>query len=532
MIGIEFNARRCGWSASLLMLAMTISTAAAEAGDTLRLLPERAEVIERGRIRNDLMIDARGRDCTALSFFKAIASLETITVDVDPGATDLLRRMIVTIDLRERSVTDVVQLLAASVGVDVESDVSGFRILAAPAPGSGAERKGLVRTAQRFYEIAVTRLGSVPDSAELSARSLRGMADIYRRDQDYLAAYSLYETLLAPAYRDSPSAKDCELLLADCYVEIGQVDRAGRLLRQFIDSGADRAATERALRRLISVLVEQERYRDVEDMRGAVAKLGALEDATTFRIAEAASAMVDSGEARAAATFLGEVWGAAPKANADLGPVLALALTIIGAADGASEILERSVGDLGTEIPASCYWAFAEMAAGQEKLPETLVYARRALNCDVVSPQIARRCHILLATLYENLALPERARRHLYEAELMSSPEDAVEMALRSAELTLAHGEPDHARLLFLAADEYQVGGHRAQMGVARALYAAREPKRALERVVDLMREELSADLSDEARVLASDCLADMNELERALAVLDGDTSALVEVDG
>lgn len=505
-------------------VAAALIGATSRAEDTLRLLPSRPEVKVAGSRLGELLLNVRGRDITAFDFLTAISAIDGIHVILDDGAVAPLRAAVLNIDLREKPVLDVIDLVGAAAGVDVEKDVNSYRLMGAPLPGVEVEREALRQAAQRMYEQALTQ----PSDATLAATALRGMAELHRLSGDLFTAYSLYETLLTDPYRVTRAAQNCELLLADCYAGIGNPARASKLLRNFVDRSDDPRATERALRRLVGVLTDMKRYDAIEDLRGALAAVGTLEPETQKRIAETAAVMLKDGQARAAAVLLREVWSVDPAAHAALGPVLALALVMNGDPASAEQAIRATVPHLKAAADSSAaMWAFAEIARATHRDPEAVVFGSRALALPDAGADLQQRCFVLLAGLYDEIGLSDRARRHYYEAELLSSPQTAVDHALQSAEMTLSEGRSEHARLLFQAASEYGFRREEAELGVARALYQAKEPARALGHLRRLLERELAPELRERVRLLAVDCLEATGDLGGALTILDGDVGPL-----
>ena len=518
---------RTGWLARpLLFFVVAAAAPRGAAEDSLRLLPGKPEVKLSGSRLGELLIDARGKDVSAFDLLMTISAIEQIHVIVDDRAADELRSAVVTVDLRNRALADVVDLVGAAAGVDVERDANTYQLLGAPLDEGPVVRAGLRRAAQRMYEQALIQ----PGDAKLAATALRGMAELHRLSGDLFTAYSLYETLLSDPYQTTPAAKDCELLLADCYVGIGNLQRASKLLRNFVDQSANPRASERALRRLVTVLADLGRFQAVENLRGPFTMLGTLQEETQKKIAEAAATMMKRGAERSAALVLRDIWSVDPVRHAMLGPVLSLALVMNGDAKSADEVLRAALPHMNAAKDASAaMWAFAEIAAATHRDAETVVFGNHAMHCSDAGPEVRRRCHLLLADMYEGIGLPERARGHYYEAELLSTPEDAVDLAMRSAYMTLAAGEPEHARLMFQAAGEYQFRREETDYGVAKSLLAADEPARALAQVRSLLRRELDEKLRERVRLLAVDCLQASGRVDDALRLLGGDVEVLTE---
>lgn len=505
---------------ALLLLGLA---APALAQDGERLLPSRPEVKAHEQTDGEVLYSIRGRDATAADFLGLIVAEGRLAVVVDPLAEVPLRSTVLTIDLHEKRADFVIELIAAAAGVDMEQDLHVFRLMGPPRPGSGLVRTGQKTGAEKFYQMALTR----QRDANVAAVALRGLAELHRRSGDFASAYAVYETLLS-RYGTQPAAAGSELRLADCYMAVGDDVRAGQLLRSFLDRCTAAATCEGALRRLLVLLLENKRFAEIESLREGFLRLEALSPDTLARLSDAASAMIEDGKPQAAVLLLHDLWLKDFRANAVLGPTLALALVMQKDLTAAAVILRLSTRILAEdERSASALMAFAEIARQAGQVPEAAVLATSALRAEDAGPAVKLRANLLLSSIYSRLGLTLRARRHMYEAEQLSGPEEAGALALESAEMAIDDGEPERARLLFQEALQYPVVRVEAEFGIARSWYAAGEPERAL----DVLR-SLAVELEDdkqraELASLAIDCFTAGKDFAAARRVLNGDFAPL-----
>lgn len=495
-----------------------------------RLLPSRTEVTTRKGSDGTILYTLRGRDARASEVLTLMVDVGDIEVIVDALAEKLLRTTIVTVDLFERKANYVVELIAAAAGVDAIQDPGIFRLIGPPMPGSGEVRGSQRVVAERLYNVALLS----QRDARVTAIALRGLAELYRRSGDFSSAFAAYETLLARFPRSEP-ARDTEILLADCYKEVGDPVRATRLLRSFLSKELDPAVRDAGLRRLLTLLIESESYRDIEDLRDGFLKLETISPNTLGRLAEAAMAMIERGDPESAVLLLNELYCRDPEQHAVLGPVLALGMIIQKQPDAAaaSRILSLSTAHLTQGAESStALMALAEVARTVDRGPEALLFATSAMRNDGASPAVQLRANLLLGELYRDLGLTLRARRHFFEAEQLSDEQAAAALALRSAEMAIEEGEPERARLLYQATSDIEIARHEAEMGIARALLEAGDPKRARTVLIRLVRDGYPQRHRERMLHLAVDCLEDLGEYASARQLLSGDLGSLDERAG
>ncbi len=506
---------------ALLVLALV-------AGNPERLIPSQPEVVHHPRQDGEVVLTVRARDVDVKAILERIAALNVVTIAVERSAEPILQTTVVTIDLHERDVELIVDLLVAAAGVDLSVDRGTYRVVAPPLPGETRPRVHERFLAERFYNRALTWRSA----GEVSAQALRGIAELGRQSKDPIAATTAYETLLT-RFPTSEAAQGAELLLADQFAELGDWDRARRVLHSFLDRCPVESMREQALRRLLVLLLARERFREIEDLRDPLLKLKTIEEPTLAAIGEAALAMVETGNAESAIRFVNEIWRAAPIGRSALGPVLAWAMIEQRNPDheSASRILDHSLRaiEIDHQSPMALI-AFAQLAQRLGRSTESLLFATAAVRHADARTTVRRRGFQVLADVYARIGLDRRARRNLFEAEQLCDDDEAARLALRSAELALEAGEPEQARLLFQENLRFESVRVDAEMGIARALLSAGEPTRALSVVRRLFEDaELPARVEDPLIELGADCLEEMREFERARRLLFGDKSALVE---
>lgn len=505
----------------LAVVSTRIPDALAQSG--VELLPRRPEVTARESKDGTLRISVRGRDCSARDFLSAIGERSGIEVLADAVAEKPLKDTLLTVELYERRPESIIELIAASAGVDLATEAEGRRFKLLGDDGSGV-RPMLKSSIEQFYKMALARQGD----DETNARSLRGLADVLRSAGDFAGAYAAYEQLLE-THANSEFAADSELLLADCYMQLDQNARANELLRSFLSKCSDNARAELALRRLVTLLLEQRRYHEIVTLHEALERLGILRPETLSVLADAAAVMLEESDADAS-TFLLGLFREHPTEHAMLGPVLGLALSKKGAHEAAEKVLRRAGESLGKEIDSTAaLLAYGELSRRAGSLRAALLFGHRAVLAAADNPILKRRAHLLLADLYESLGVTQRAYHHLWEAEQLSSPMDAPKLALRSAELALAENEPEHARLLFQSAAQYENSQLDGDLGVVRSLLAAKDTKRALSRLSEIAGLPLGGADRRRIELLAVDCFVAAGRIDDALAALEGKLDALKE---
>ncbi len=510
-----------------LVLAGAVLAPPAWAQDQERLLPARAEVHAAPQVDGETLFSMRGRDCPAAEFLALLVGTGQAAVIVDPLAEVPLKTTIVTLDLHERRAEYVIELIAAAAGVDVERDLDVYRLMGPPRPGAPRVRTGLRWSAEKFYNMALLR----QRNAAVTALAIRGLAELQRTSGDFKSAFASYETLLA-RFPSSEAARGCELLLADCYMAVGDRVRAAQLLRAFLDQCTDNGVRDRALRQLLGLLMEQSSLREIEDLREAFRQLEAISPETLERLAGAASLLIEAGRAEAAVALLHDVWLRDPQAHAVLAPVLALALVLQARPDplAAAGILRSAAGlfaDQATPPAATALMAYAELERRAGRTAAAIVLASAALAAADAGPAVRLRAHLALGGIFHDLGLTLRARHHYYEAELLSSPEDAARLALRSAEMALEDGEPERARLLFQESLQHEGIRHQAQLGIARALLAAGEPQRARLVLAHLAEEGVPEGAEKQLALLGVDCLEALGDYASARRLLNGERGVL-----
>lgn len=492
-------------------------------------LPPRPEVVRIEREGTDPVFDVRGRDCKVIDVLMALTREGRIPIVVDPLAEQPLRGTVVTVHLSGRGADEIVALLAAAAGVDAERETGVFRIEGPPKPASSAERTSLWHNSERFYELA---LSHVKDD-ESAARAQRGLAELNRLVKDYVSAYSQYEALLSRFPR-SEAAKNCEVLLADMYVKAGEKASAQTLLRQFLDRCTDDAVRQEALRRFLDLLLEADRFRDLEDLRESFLSVAELTPQTLGALSQAASVLVEKGYHSSAVLLLQELWVRDPARHAVLGPVLALGLVAQNDLEAALAVLQMTVRHLeNATTSASALLAFAEIAERTGRRQDAILFGHNVLTADDRTPRIELRAHLMLFAVYRDLGLAQRARTHLYAAERLGGRDEGGELALQSAQLALDGGQPVQARLLFQESLHYEAIAARAELGIVRSLIAGDESKRACTVLADLFaRNALPSDAYALAVDLAVSALEKDGRYEDARRVLRGDTSVLDAGEG
>ncbi|MBI4880495.1 MAG: tetratricopeptide repeat protein [Planctomycetes bacterium] len=515
--------RRICW----LALACALHALPAAAGDQERLLPARPEAHAAPQVDGESLFTVRGRDCPASEFLALLVGTGEAAVIVDPLAEVPLKTTILTLDLHERRAEYIIELIAAASGVDVERDLDVYRVMGPPRPGAPRVRAGLRWSAERFYNMALLR----QRDAAVTALTIRGLAELQRRSGDVKSAFASYETLLS-RFPSAEAARDCELLLADCYMAVGDRVRAAQLLRAFLGKCGDSGVRDRALRRLLGLLIEESSLREIEDLREAFKKLDVISPETLERLADAASLLIEAGRAEAAVTLLHDLWLRDPQGNAVLAPVLALALVAQARPDpmSAATILRSSAGLFaeGAGPPAaSALMAFAELELRAGRAAAGILLAGAALAAPDAGPAVRLRANLALGDAFQDLGLTLRARRHFYEAEQLGSPEEAAQLALRSAHMALEDGEPERARLLFQESLQHESVRHQAKMGIARALLAAGEPERARLVLARLAADGLPPGAREEVALLGVECLEALGDYQGARRLLNGESGAL-----
>lgn len=511
-----------------LALAACLALAArASAQDAGALLPARVEVrlstdgSAEGSGDGEPRFSVRGRDCSVAEFLTAMGKTGVYVIKADPAADTALVSTLVTIDLHDRRADSIIELVAAAADVDVERVANAFQISGRPA--ANGPRPLLHKSAEQFYRLALLHNGD-----ELTtSRALRGLAEVQRLAGDYASAYAAYEQLISQ-HGQSPAAKDAELLLADCYVALGDDARANQLLRAYLNKCFDSKVCEQALRRLLSLLLAKERFDDILSLREAFARLDELEPATVEKLAEAATVLVERDRPKDAVRLINPLWAARPRQCAVLGPVLALAVFRQGDKDDAAKILMRCADELDPGCDsAPALLAFAELARAAGHAPASVLFAKRAVTHSDAHPVTRLRAHLLLSDVFGSLGVADRARYHMRAAEELSAPDEASALALRAADTALVEKEPEHARLLFQAAADYESAGVDATLGVAKSLLADDLPERAIDVLRKLWSQEISDADRDRALLLAVDCLDHQKEFDQARRLLAGDCAIL-----
>jgi len=495
-----------------------------------RLLPAKAEVSVKQQSGGLELYTLRGRDTRASEVLTMMAEASEVTVIVDSSAEKLLRTTIVTVDLYERRAGYVIDLIAAASGVEVNREPTLFRLMGPPRPGSGEVRESQRLAAEMYYNIAL--LSQRDD--QVTSIALRGLAELHRRSGDFDSAFGAYETLLA-RFPDSAPAKDTEILLADCYQAIGDAARATQLLRSFLNKPLTPPVRDAALRRLLSLLTESRNFPDISDLREGFLKLPEISTGTLARLSDAAMAMIEAGEPEASVLLLEPIFNQNQEAHAVLGPVLALAQMAQTRPDpeAAAVTLERSIGFLGQAgSTATAFMAYAEVARQTGRTQEALLFATTAMRAADAGPAVLLRANLLLGNLYNDLGLTLRARRHYYEAEQLSSREEAVLLALRSAEMALSEREPERARLLYQATADIPSARHDAELGIARAFLAAGDAERARTVLVQAAKEGYPERYREPLMLLGADSLEALGRYAAARRVLNGDLGALTLEQG
>lgn len=487
-------------------------------------LPSRPEVVRIERDGTDPVFDVRARDCKVIDVLTALTRDGRIPIVVDALAEQPLRGTVVTVHLSARGADEIVTLLSTAAGVDAERETSVYRIEGPPKPASTAERTSLWHNAERFYELALSHVKD-DDSA---ARAQRGLAELNRLVKDYVSAYSQYEALLSRFPR-SEAAKNCEVLLADMYVKAGEKASAQTLLRQFLDRCTDDEVREEALRRFLDLLLEADRFRDVEDLRESFLAVGSLSEQTLAALAQAASVLVEKGYHSSAVLLIQELWVRDPPKHAVLGPVLALGLVAQNDLEAALAVLQLTVQNLeSATTSASALLAFAEIAERTGRTQDALLFGHNVLLAEDRTPRVELRANLMLFGIYRDLGLAQRARTHLYAAERIGGRDEGGELALQSAQLALDGGQPVQARLLFQEALHYESIAARAELGIVRSLIAGDESRRACSVLGELFRRNaLPSDAYALAVDLAVSALEKDGRFEDARRVLRGDTSVL-----
>jgi tetratricopeptide (TPR) repeat protein len=535
-------------SLTLLALAFGVSLAAAQTD--LDLLPRRPEVVAREHKDGSIRFTVRGRDCAVADFLAALAERgrdlvdarnaiaaasgtqvvgldgevkqQSFSIVADPVADRAIRATLATVELYDRRAEQIVELLAAVSGVDfdVDSDSNRFRLVGPTARDS----RPLLRTAvEQFYKMALARQGD----DETRARSLRGLADVLRDAGDAAGSYAAYEQLLAE-HSTSTHATDAELLLADCYMELDQNERANRLLRSFLAKCADPQRAELALRRLLDLLLEQKRFPEIVTLHEAFERIGLLAPETLASLADAGAVMLEESDADVVTFLLGS-FRARPNEHAMLGPILGLAFSKRGDDESSRIVLEHTAKSIKSALDSTAaLLAYSEISQRGGRYSAALVFAQRAVLAAEDNPVLRRRAHLLLADVYEALGVASRVYHHLWEAEQLSDSADAGRLALRAAEYALLRGETEHARLLFQSAIHYDGVLIDAQLGVARALRAAGDDVRALEHLRAMLVAEQGGDDRARIELALAESLAASGEFDRALAIVEGKPDPVV----
>lgn len=488
----------------------------------LKVEPEvRVHQVEEGGVR----VSVSGRNLPATAYLAQLAKLPNVRIVVDSPAEVPLKTTVLTVDLREREIDYVVELLGAAAGVDVipQGALDSFRLEGPTLSLAGSRRDAVRRAAARFFEMALVR----QRDAEVASSALRGLADLHREAKDFTGAYTVYETLLS-RYPNSIHAADAELHLADCLAEVGDAYRANRVLRAFLDRCDDEATRERALARLLELLLDANRFMDIEDLRASLLEMPVLGERTVHRMADAATGMIEVGRPEAAVLFLEELFTVDPAGRAALGPPLALALILLGDEEKARQVLAVSAAHVRSIVDsATACTAFAELARRAGKNVEAFVFAVVALKNRDAGRSVRLRSNLLLADLYHELGLIGRARAHGQEASSQSPSADAGQFALDAAELALDEGQPELARLLFQEALKHRGAETEAEFGIARSLLAVGDTERA-RRLVERMGDdvELPAELRERAVLLEVECLEKLGRYREALELLASLTPA------
>ncbi len=471
--------------------------------------------VEGGGVR----VSVTGRNLTATQYLAKLADLPNVQIVVDGPAEVPLKTTVLTVDLRDREVDYVVELLGAAAGVDVvpQGSLDTFRLEGPTLSLAGTRRDPLRRAAVRFFEMALVR----QRDAEVASSALRGLADLHRSAGEFTEAYTVYETLLS-RYPDSIHSSDAELHLADCLAEVGDAYRANRVLRAFLDRCDDEETRERALARLLELLLDANRFTDIEDLRSLLLETPTLAERTVHMAADAATGMIEVGRPEAAVLFLEELFTAAPTERAALGPPLALALILLDDEEKAEQVLAISAAHIRSIVESStACMAFAELARREGRNVESFVFAVVALRDEEAGRSVLLRANVLLAELYHDLGLIGRARAHGQEAAAVSPTADAGEFALEAAQLALDEGQPELARLLFQEALKHRGAEFDAEYGVARSLLEVGDADRA-RRILGRMaaNESLPVELRERAALLEIECLEELGRFDEALDVL------------
>ena len=509
---------------SAAMLAASLGGALLAQGND-RLLPAKTEVSIKRQVGGTELYTLRGRDTRASEVLTMMVEAGDVTVIVDSLAEKLLRTTIITVDLYERRAGYVIDLIAAAAGVDVIREVDLFRLMGPPMPGTGEIREAQRLAAEKFYNIALLS----QREENVTAISLRGLAELHRRSGDFDSAFGVYETLLS-RYPDAVPARNTEILLADCYREIGDGVRATQLLRSFLNKPLVPHLRDAALRRLLGLLIETGSFRDIADLREGFLKLPVISPSSLARLSDAAMAMVEAGDPEAAVLLLADIWRRDPEAHAVLGPVFALGLMTqkVSDSEAAAQVLALSRNFLEEgQFSATAFMAYAEVARKANHTPEALIFASIAMRSPDAGPTVLLQANLLLGELYRSLGLTLRARRHFYEAEQLSSVEEAAALALESARMALEEDEPERARLLYQATSDVELVRHEAELGIAQALLAAGDAERARTALIRMSEEQYPERYRMPLTLLAVDCLDALGEYESARKVLNGDLAAL-----
>lgn len=508
----------------------------------LDLLPRRPEVVVRESKDGTLRFTVRGRDCVVADYLAAVAeraqaiqfdaradisgdesaSSEDLTpkssfsIVSDKAAERAIRSTLATVELYDRRAEQIVELLAAVAGVDFDVDAESqeFRLVGAARSGS----RPLLRNAvEQFYKMALARQGD----DETNARCLRGLADVLRESGDNAGAYAAYEQLITE-HPTSSHSNDVELLLADCYIDLEQNARANQLLRSFLAKCTNPQRAELALRRLLGLLVDQERFHEIVTLHEAFERIGLLQGETLSAMADAAAIMLEESDADVVAFLLG-CFRQRPEEHAMLGPVLGLAFQKIGDDESARIVLKRTSESIGSALDStSALLAYGEISRRAGHQQAALLFAQRAVRSSQENPILLRRAHLLLADIYDALGVAPRVYRHLWEAEQLAEEGEAGRLALRAAEFAMERGEPEHARLLFQSAAHYSSVMVDAELGVARAFLLAGEDERALDHLREMLAVEPAGGQRERIEQLVAECRAKGGYYEDALEVIEG----------
>jgi tetratricopeptide (TPR) repeat protein len=509
-------------AAGAALAAASLFASDAAAQTAVDLLPRRPEVVVREAVDGTPRFTVRGRDCAIEDILAVLRERGRLEIVRDDAAEKPLRSTLATVELYERRPDQIVELLAAAAGVDVDIDAESGRFkLLGPSLTSGRPR--LRVSLEQFYRMSLSRQAD----AETAARSLRGLADVLRKAGDFASAYAAYEQLLAD-HQGSPFAVDSELLLADCYIQLEHVSRANDLLRGFLSRCSDPKRAELALRRLLSLLLAQRRYDEVVTLHEAFERIGKLSPETLTALSDAAAVMLEESDADVT-LLLRESFRRHPVDHAMLGPVLGLAFARRGEHEASRKVLEKTAESMGTALDSTAaLLAYGELSRRAGQLDAALLLGHRAVAVAKDNPILERRAHLLLADVFEALGVASRTYHHLWLAEQLSSAEDAPRLALRAADLALAHNEPEHARLLFQSAAQYSGAGFEARLGVARALLAADDPRRALDALENLAAETAGDPERRRIELLASECFVASGRLDLAIQVIEQGNTVLL----